>query len=123
MIAQGRVFARRAGLLVMNHEYTDDGLLHVGRMEPWTPEKVAKSQAAHGVSVVEVTLAGDHWQVDHSSALGRRITARTPIKVSGPAAGHALMHTGFDPDGRTVLGTINNCAMGATPWGTYLACE
>ena len=92
------------GLLVMNHEYTDDGLLHPGGMEPWTPEKVAKSQAAHGVSVVEVTLVGDHWQVDRSSALGRRITARTPMKVSGPAAGHALVRTGFDPDGRTVLG-------------------
>ena len=111
------------GLLVMNHEYTDDGLLHPGGMDPWTPEKVAKSQAAHGVSVVEVTLVGDHWQVDRSSALGRRITARTPMKVSGPAAGSALMRTGFDPDGRTVLGTINNCAMGATPWGTYLTCE
>jgi secreted PhoX family phosphatase len=111
------------GLLVMNHEYTDDGLLHPGGMEPWTAEKVAKSQAAHGVSVVEVTRMGDRWQVDRSSALGRRITARTPMKVSGPAAGHALVRTGFDPDGRTVLGTINNCAMGATPWGTYLACE
>jgi secreted PhoX family phosphatase len=107
----------------MNHEYTDDGLLHPGGMEPWTAEKVAKSQAAHGVSVVEVTLVGEHWQVDRRSALGRRVTARTPIKVSGPAAGHALMRTGFDPDGRTVLGTINNCAMGATPWGTYLTCE
>ena len=26
----------RRGLLVMNHEYTDDGLLHVGGMVPWT---------------------------------------------------------------------------------------
>lgn len=34
------------GLLAVNHKYTDDGLLHVGRMEPWTPEKVRKSQAA-----------------------------------------------------------------------------
>ena len=111
------------GLLVMNHEYTDDGLLHPGGMEPWTPEKVAKSQAAHGVSVVEVARVGGRWQVDRGSALGHRITARTPMRVSGPAAGHALLRTGFNPDGRTVLGTINNCAMGATPWGTYLTCE
>jgi secreted PhoX family phosphatase len=111
------------GLLVMNHEYTDDGLLHPDGMEPWTPEKVAKAQAAHGVSVIEVALVGGRWQVDRSSALGRRVTARTPMRVSGPAAGHALLRTGFDPDGRTVLGTINNCAMGATPWGTYLTCE
>ena len=41
----------RRGLLVMNHEYTDDGLLHVGGMVPWTADKVRKSQAAHGVSV------------------------------------------------------------------------
>jgi uncharacterized protein len=47
------------GLLAVNHEYTDDGLLHVDGMEPWTPDKVAKSQAAHGVSVIEVALTGD----------------------------------------------------------------
>jgi secreted PhoX family phosphatase len=111
------------GLLALNHEYTDDGLLHPGGMEPRTPDKVAKSQAAHGVSIIEIAWTDDRWQVDRSSTLGRRITARTPMRVSGPAAGHPLLRTAFDPDGRTVLGTINNCAMGATPWGTYLTCE
>jgi uncharacterized protein len=54
----GRGRASRRGLLVINHEYTDDGLLHVGGMTPWTAEKVKKSQAAHGVSVIEVEFTG-----------------------------------------------------------------
>jgi uncharacterized protein len=43
-----------SGLLVMNHEYSDDGLLHTDGMTTWTAEKVRKAQAAHGVSVIEV---------------------------------------------------------------------
>jgi secreted PhoX family phosphatase len=111
------------GLLVMNHEYVDDGLLHPGGLADWSAEKVRKSQAAHGVSVVEVALQGDRWQLVRPSRYARRITARTPIALGGPAAGHPLMCTTADPTGRSVLGTINNCASGKTPWGTYLSGE
>ncbi|WP_442968220.1 PhoX family protein [Pseudorhodoferax sp.] len=111
------------GLLVINHEYTDDGMLHPGGMAPWTLEKVRKSQAAHGLSVVEIALDGGRWQLQRPSPFARRITARTPCTLAGPAAGHALVRTAADPAGRTVLGTLNNCAGSATPWGTYLAGE
>jgi len=113
----------RRGLLVMNHEYTDDGLLHVGGMTPWTAEKVAKSQAAHGVSVIEVTMTANGWQMVRPSRYARRFTASSPFSVSGPCAGHRLFKTAADPEGRRVLGTLNNCASSATPWGTYLSGE
>jgi hypothetical protein len=111
------------GLLVMNHEYSDDGLLHEGGMGNWTAAKVHKAQAAHGVSVSEVVFRDGRWQTVLPSRWARRITARTPMAVSGPAAGHALLRTAADPEGKTVLGTFNNCGSGITPWGTYLTCE
>lgn len=111
------------GLWVTNHEYTDDGLLHSGGMEPWTAEKVKKSQAAHGVTVslIEKSPNG-HWTVINDPR-ARRITAYSPCEVSGPAAGSPYLKTAFDVTGKLVLGTLNNCANGVTPWGTYLTCE
>ena len=113
----------RRGLLTMNHEYVDDGLLHVGGMKDWSAEKVRKSQAAHGISVIEVEDTGKGWQMVRPSKYARRLTANTPFAIRGPAAGHAMMQTAADPTGRTVLGTLNNCASGKTPWGTYLSGE
>ncbi|HEY6135746.1 MAG TPA: PhoX family phosphatase [Rubrivivax sp.] len=111
------------GLLVMNHEYTDDGLLHSDGLNTWSAEKVRKSQAAHGVSIIELGLKGGTWQLVRPSSYARRFTANTPFVLGGPAAGHAMMKTAADPAGRTVLGTLNNCASGMTPWGTYLSGE
>jgi len=111
------------GLLAMNHEYLDEGLLFPDGMRTWSAEKVLKAQHAVGVSVIEVTLKSNQWQVVRPSKNARRITAGTPCGVSGPAAGHALMRTAANPDGRLVLGTYNGCAHGWTPWGTYLSCE
>jgi hypothetical protein len=113
----------RRGLLAINHEYTDDGLLHPDGMVTWTADKVRKSQAAHGVSVIEVALREGRWQVVRPSRYARRITANTPCVIRGPAAGSAALKTSADPTGKLVLGTLNNCAHGYTPWGTFLTCE
>lgn len=113
----------RRGLIALNHEYTDDGLLHVGGFANMTAEKVKKSQNAHGLSVFEIELKDGNWQMVLPSRFARRFTMDTPFTVSGPAAGHAIMRTAADPAGRTVLGTLNNCASSQTPWGTYLSGE
>ena len=111
------------GLLAINHEYTDDGLLHVGGFNQMNPEKVRKAQNAHGLSVIEIEMKNGQWDMVRPSPYARRVTLSTPFRVAGPAAGHALMRTSADPQGVTVLGTLNNCASSKTPWGTYLSGE
>jgi uncharacterized protein len=113
----------RRGLIALNHEYTDDGLLHVGGFNNMNADKVKKSQNAHGLSVYEIELKEGQWQMVRPSRFARRFTMDTPFSVGGPAAGHALMRTAADPAGRLVLGTLNNCASSQTPWGTYLSGE
>src|SRR5258706_10151980 len=111
------------GVLAMNHEYLDEGLLFADGMRTWSAEKVLKAQNSVGVPIIEVRLEGGKWSVERPSKYARRVTASTTCRISGPAAGHALMRTAADPDGRLVLGTYNGCAHGWTPWGTYLTCE
>jgi len=111
------------GLIAINHEYTDDGLLHVDGFSAMNAEKVRKSQNAHGLSVYEVRRQGDDWQMVRPSRYARRFTMDTPFTLQGPAAGHPMMRTAADPAGRTVRGTLNNCASSQTPWGTYLSGE
>jgi len=122
----------RRGLLVINHEYTNDTLHPQGptvrfnvegrKIRPH--EEVLKEQAAHGLSIIEVRRDGEgDWQRVFPSRYNRRLTAYTPMAISGPCAGAGAMKTQDDPEGRTVLGTLNNCAMGVTPWGTYLIAE
>ena len=109
--------AAGGGLLAVNHEYTDDGLLHPDGMRTWSADKVRKSQAAHGVSIVEIRFTSGAWELARPSRYARRITASTPMRIAGPAAGSPLL------GGNEALGTLNNCAGGRTPWGTYLTCE
>ncbi|MEO6362939.1 MAG: alkaline phosphatase PhoX [Caldimonas sp.] len=88
------------------------------------PEAEAiKEIEAHGVSVVELGRTAGKLGVKKSSAMNRRITASSPIDLSGPVRGSALVKTKYSPAGLATRGTINNCASGYTPWGTYLTCE
>ena len=113
------------GILCINHEYDDQDLLFPDGMDTWDLEKVRKSQHAHGVSVIEVWVnpRTRQWEVKRPSPFARRIHGNTPMQLTGPAAGDDLMKTDADPNGTRVLGTLNNCANGFTPWGTYLTCE
>ncbi|MER7660681.1 PhoX family phosphatase [Streptomyces sp. NPDC096193] len=113
----------RSGLLCVNHEATAEQLLHTDGRADWSPEKTAKSLAAHGVSIIEIERdRRGRWHLSESE-FARRVTMTTPAEITGPAAGHPLLRTGADPDGVRVLGTLNNCASGPTPWDTYLTCE
>jgi secreted PhoX family phosphatase len=115
------------GLLVVNHEYVNptlhrDGFDFIDGKRPL--EQVRKEQAAHGVSVIEIAKdPAGQWQRVVPSRWNRRVSNLTEMDIRGPLAGHDLMKTVDDPAGKTVIGTINNCSMGYTPWGTYLACE
>src|SRR5262245_54858798 len=70
----------RRGLLAMNHEYLDEGLLFTDGMKTWSAEKVMKAQYSVGVSVIEVQFDGE-WKVVRPSKYARRITARTGCRI------------------------------------------
>ena len=112
-------------VLAVNNEYTNIGIIHggVGGGKPATADDVRKNKAAHGVSVVEIDQKNGKWSIVKDSPYNRKITPDTPMEITGPARGHALMKTAADPEGVRSLGTWNNCGNGATPWGTYLTCE
>ncbi|WP_309084031.1 PhoX family phosphatase [Chelativorans sp.] len=120
------------GLLVVNHEYTSAELMFPGfaRVEgdevvagEHTKELVDIEMAAHGGTVIEIRRVDGRWQAVLDSQYNRRITAETEMVLAGPVAGHDRVKTNADPSGTKVFGTINNCAGGVTPWGTYLMAE
>jgi secreted PhoX family phosphatase len=112
-------------VLAVNNEYTNLGIIYGNREggKPATADDAMKGKAAHGVTVMEIARRGGRWGIVKDSPYNRRITADTPMEITGPAAGHDLLKTAFDPTGTRSLGTWNNCANGRTPWGTYLTCE
>ncbi|MEE1763242.1 MULTISPECIES: PhoX family protein [unclassified Streptomyces] len=110
-------------LLVANHEYTDEVLMFRGydAANP-TRNQVEVAWAAHGLSavVVEEDRRTGKLTAVPRHHLNRRVTATTEFRLTGPAAGSDLLKTSADPTGRKVLGTLNNCSGGTTPWGTTL---
>ena len=119
------------GLLCVNHEYANPEVMFPGLggrpdrndFAKMTQANIDVEMAAHGVSVVEIGLTDGKWRPRTDGPLNRRITVSTEMSVDGPAAGHDRLKTGADPTGRRVQGTLNNCAGGQTPWGTYLTAE
>ncbi len=126
------------GFLCINHEFGFTS--HVlGKPAPENLEDVRIMQAVHGNSVVKLRRGKSkwihgkwengkwvdgYWKPGKWKAVGskknRRITPHTPVEFDGPAAGHPLLD---NPAGNAPAGTLNNCANGHTPWGTYITCE
>jgi secreted PhoX family phosphatase len=135
------------GLLCMNHEAITPAFLHptgptIVNGVRTVPDEVLKEFFVHGVSIIEIAKEKQrkrgswsaayeffkhrrttHWDYEQNSRYNRRIHTLTEIELSGPAARTPLMVTKFSPNGSKTRGTINNCAHGTTPWGTYLTCE
>lgn len=120
------------GLLVVNHEYTNPHLMFPGivsivegkiKVNALTRDQVDIEMAAHGGAIVEIRKVDGKWQVVRDGKLNRRITASTEMQLTGPVAGHDRVKTNADASGVKVFGTINNCAGGVTPWGTYIMAE
>lgn len=106
------------GVLALNHEYGSSTVVF-GKLVPQNLEEVRVSQHAHGVSILNIERVGGKWKVVGGNN-SRRIHVNTPVEFSGPVANHPLLQ---NPANNMPRGTLNNCAMGHTPWNTYLTCE
>jgi secreted PhoX family phosphatase len=117
------------GLLCANHERTSRRIMWAGLPAEKPEDKMTQAQsevemACQGHDVTEIRKRNSRWEVVVDSPYNRRFTPYdTGMRVSGPAAGHARMKTKADPAGNWVIGTMNNCAGGKTPWGTVLTGE
>jgi len=140
------------GVICVNHEFTTENMLFPlgtdaptftgtggGALESFynslsenaQQEGVNVSINAHGVTIAEIAQDLDGaWKLVQDSPYNRRLTGQSPMEFSGPLRGSDLLKAQMDPstgqigqDGTMVLGTLNNCAGGQTPYGTYLACE
>ena len=113
-------------IIAVNNEYANRRINLPNNADgvPASAEDVRKLQNLTGVSIMELQRdAGGGWSIRLDSPYNRRITHNTPMRLAGPVAGHELLRTAADPSGTMVLGTLNNCGAGRTPWGSFLTCE
>lgn len=113
----------RRAVLFANHEYTNEAIMFPATMA--AADVRAVGAAAHGLSVVELERKNKNqpWSYVKGAGLNRRYLNTTAYELTGPVAGSPLVRTAADPAGRTILGTLGNCAGGTTPWGTILSGE
>ena len=115
-------------LLCINHEYSNYLMmfpdLPKANKVTLTKEQVDTLKASIGNTIVEIALQNNEWKVVLDSKFNRRLTPLASyFQLSGPVKGHDRVKTKTDPAGDSVIGTLNNCAGGMTPWGTFLSCE
>ena len=122
--------ANARGILCVNHENITEQYLHVnGTLTVVGGARTVRSEVdkeieCHGVGIVEVARGSNNvWAYSQTSAFNRRITPNTPMVFNGPVRGAAQLRTLFSPTGVAGRGTVNNCANGFAPWGTYITCE
>ena len=108
----------RKGMLAINFEYGTTPHA-IGKAVPTSLEEVRVSQHLHGVGVMYIEKGAKGWSLKKDKR-NRRIHVNTPVEFSGPASKSALLENAA---GNAPQGTVNNCANGYTPWGTYLTCE
>ena len=113
-------------IMFNNHEYSIEPLMFRGYDEENPTEAQYRiGLASHGLSVhvVQRDKKSGEMHTVADERYNRRYTGSSEFVFDGPAAGSDLLKTAADPSGTTVLGTLNNCAGGVTPWGTFLSGE
>jgi uncharacterized protein len=112
------------GLLWVNHEYIGDLSMFVSGYDPKsdsprTKEQIAIERYNLGGSVIHIRKeTGGNWKIVKGSYYNRRITANTPMNLTGPASGDASVGGVTE-----VIGTFANCSGGKTLWNTAFSCE
>ena len=76
-------------ILAVNNEYVNRKIIYggAGSGSPENADDVRKGKAGHGVSVVEIAKRDGRWSIVKDSPYNRRITADTPMEITGPASG------------------------------------